>query len=143
MTTNKPPPDPQRLKRALDAMNRVNEGLAESKAYGERLVPPTNLPQQFLNQLMMAAVLDGNYHTLETLLDNGADPRWLRDTALLRAAGLGRTDMVRLPHARGCDVHASDDMAIRLAEGYPDTVAYLRECGCEPDKPYRPGPPQS
>ena len=40
---------------------------AERQKQLARIVPEANLPQKFLNKLMVAAAVDGSYHMVATL----------------------------------------------------------------------------
>lgn len=142
-TRDRSPPDSLPLKRALATASNARAAESAAVEYDNRLVPPSNLPQKFLNQLMAASVLDGNYNTVETLIESGADPRWINDTSLIRAASLGFTNIVELLHRSGCDIHAQDGMALKCAKasGHAATIQYLRDCGAELPRPStnRPG----
>jgi hypothetical protein len=53
--------------------------------------------------------------------------------AIIRAAGIGRLDMVKWLHSVGCDPRAQDDLDIEwiIRNGYSELVEWLRSVGCQ------------
>lgn len=88
--------------------------------------PP--LPPKLLQDLLRAAIKDGNANTAEVLIDHGARPSH-RD--LCDAAAHGAARLTRLIIHSGVDPAQMDDLALRLAAraGDVDTVAVLIEHG--------------
>ncbi|SIO65278.1 Ankyrin repeat-containing protein [Bradyrhizobium erythrophlei] len=90
-------------------------------------------PARIDDQPLWQAALRGNRHTVEALLDAGADIHASDDFALASAAKYGQTDTVRLLLARGANFHARNDWALRIAAsaGQLETVRELLNVGAD------------
>ena len=70
MTTDKdraPPSIEERARALMDQFAADEPARAERQKQLARIVPEANLPQKFLNKLMVAAAVDGSYHMVATL----------------------------------------------------------------------------
>ncbi|ODS56450.1 MAG: hypothetical protein ABS36_08685 [Acidobacteria bacterium SCN 69-37] len=99
-----------------------------SQAQPDDRGPP--LPPKFLQDLLTAAILDGNINTAKTLLNHGAEPTHFD---LCNAAVRGDRQLVEQIVYKGVDPNDLDSYAVRAAAraGNLDTVETLRDLGAD------------
>jgi len=87
-----------------------------------------------INNLLIAAAQDGNYHTVQVLLLEGADPEAGGNAALKEAALRGYAHIVALLLHAGADVHADNEGPLLNAarSGDAATVKLLLDAGADP-----------
>jgi len=88
---------------------------------------------RLINNLLLAAAQDGNYHTVHALLVEGADPQGSGNAALKEAAARGYAQIVALLLHAGADVHADNEAPLLGAarSGDAATVKLLLDAGAD------------
>lgn len=101
---------------------------------GLAMSAPEDRYARLINNLLIAAAQDGNYHTVHTLLVEGADPRAGGNAALKEAALRGYAHLVALLLHAGADVHADNETPLLNAarSGDAATVKLLLDVGADP-----------